>query len=292
MRNAFEKVRYVRVAVIVINGWYGDPNVTDLFERVTHLLSQFKHVVFLTPSTNPDRAYDIIRDRSRALINGVEFNEHFITHPSNRELAKHIVYTKGKSPLATRDEIIGIIDPTTGPVILIGPIRAGKSTQGKLVAEALGRQQVALDAVRWDYYKEIGWTQKAEDEIRAAEGFPGVYRSWKQFEIHAVERVIADYPECVIDFGAGHSVYETPDLLERAKTVLSPISNVILLLPSPDTTESVEELRIRDTVLIDGLEATQFMLTSDTIQRLASIVVSTEGRTAEECATAIAQSVK
>jgi ATPase subunit of ABC transporter with duplicated ATPase domains len=44
-------------------------------------------------------------------------------------------------------------------IVLIGPVRAGKSTQGKLLAKRLGLPQVSLDEVRYGYYKEIGYDE-------------------------------------------------------------------------------------------------------------------------------------
>lgn len=43
------------------------------------------------------------------------------------------------------------------PILLIGPVRSGKSTQGRLLAEALGLPQASTDALRWDYYAEVGY---------------------------------------------------------------------------------------------------------------------------------------
>ena len=39
------------------------------------------------------------------------------------------------------------------PIVLIGPIGAGKSSLGKLLAETLNLPQRAMDDLRFDYYK-------------------------------------------------------------------------------------------------------------------------------------------
>lgn len=59
--------------------------------------------------------------------------------------------------------------------------------------------------------------------------------NWKPFEAYAVERMMADRPLAVIDFGAGHSVFEDETLFERVRVALEPFPNVVLLLPSADT---------------------------------------------------------
>jgi cytidylate kinase len=53
-----------------------------------------------------------------------------------------------------------------GEAILIGPMGAGKSTQGKLLAEALGLPQCSMDEIRWDYYREMGFDD--ENNVRSA----------------------------------------------------------------------------------------------------------------------------
>ena len=72
----------------------------------------------------------------------------------------------------------------------------------------------------------------------------GLLNYWKPFEAQAVEPALTDY-QGVIDFGAGHSVYEDETLLARVQKALAPYPNVILLLPSPDLDESVAIVNAR-----------------------------------------------
>src|SRR5260221_11704513 len=103
-------------------------------------------------------------------------------------------------------------------IILIGPICAGKSTVAKLLAEALHLPHYSVDDDRWTYYKEIGYDEAEASRIAKSEqGMLGLLRYWKPFEAHAVERVLADHSDSVIDFGAGHSVYEDPSLFARVQ---------------------------------------------------------------------------
>src|SRR5437764_7456333 len=122
-------------------------------------------------------------------------------------------------------------------IVLIGPVSAGKTTVGKLLAARMGLPGISMDDVRWDYYKEIGYTKARQDEISKTGGFEAVYWYWKPFELHAVERQLGEPCDTsrVIDFGAGHSVFEDSALFARARSaVAAACRHVIVLLPSPD----------------------------------------------------------
>ncbi|RYD25876.1 MAG: shikimate kinase, partial [Verrucomicrobiaceae bacterium] len=128
-------------------------------------------------------------------------------------------------------------------IILIGPVGVGKSTQGHLLAERLGRPRHAMDARRWEYYREIGYNEEKARRIQDQEGFLGLYRYWKPFEAHAVERLLAETQGAIIDFGAGHSVFEDDALFARVRRAMRAGGEAVLLLPSPDPDESVSLLR-------------------------------------------------
>lgn len=130
-------------------------------------------------------------------------------------------------------------------IILIGPMGVGKTTIAARLADKLDRKWIELDDIRWDYYREAGYDDAAARQVYEAGGQPAIIAYWKPFEAHSVERVLQDHRECVISFGAGHSVYEDEQLFARVKAALQPYRNVILLLPSPDVTESLRILRQR-----------------------------------------------
>jgi hypothetical protein len=169
--------------------------------------------------------------------------------------------------------------------ILIGPIGAGKSTLGRLLAQRLGRPQVALDAVRFAYYAEIGYDPALADRLGREAGLLALYRYWRPFEVHAVERAVAEHRDCVFDFGAGHSVYEDPALLGRAQRALAPFAHVVLLLPAPDPAESVRVLRERRghrPVVSGGVDFDELFVTHPSNCTLATHTIYTAGRTPEE----------
>jgi len=84
------------------------------FDRVQQALAPFRKVVLVLPSPDLDRSAAVLRERSAEEWwlkeirerHGFDMNEHFVRHPSNCRLAKLTVYTEGKSPEETRDEIL------------------------------------------------------------------------------------------------------------------------------------------------------------------------------------------
>lgn len=164
----------------------------------------------------------------------------------------------------------------------------GKTTIGGLLAQSLGIEHIELDDLRWKYYQEIGYDPGLAQKIRAEEGFLNLYRYWKPFEIHAVERVLADTQDGVISFGAGHSVYEDDNLFQRAERALELYLNIILILPSSDIRQSAELLKHRFEAVgkaegfepsLETLAMIDHFLSHPSNQRLAKQVVYTEGKT-------------
>jgi shikimate kinase len=142
-----------------------------------------------------------------------------------------------------------VIDST---IVLIGHVRAGKTVVGKLLAERLGIPRFSLDDERWKYYAEIGYDESEASRIaKSSDGIISLLSYWKPFEAHAVERVLADHPGSVLDFGAGHSVYTDEELFSRVQRALAPYPNVIMLLPTPDLDESVRILNERFSQLLE-----------------------------------------
>lgn len=169
-------------------------------------------------------------------------------------------------------------------IVLIGPVRAGKSTLGALLAERLQLPRCPMDDVRFGYYAEIGYDEAFADRVGEAAGFWPVYMYWKEFECHAVERLVTEHHDCVIDFGAGHSVYENDNHLQRAAAALAPFDNVVLLLPCADEDECCRILRERwpEEPGQVTLDLNEHFVRHPANRRLASIVVYTAGKTPEE----------
>ncbi|MGH2582124.1 MAG: shikimate kinase [Anaerolineales bacterium] len=181
-------------------------------------------------------------------------------------------------------------------IILIGPMCAGKSTVAKLLAESLGIENFAVDDHRWNYYEQTDYDKAKAARIIEAEGMVALLNYMKPFEAFAVEKIMAEKSNCVIDFGAGHSVHEDETLFKRVRDALSQCQNVVLLLPSADLDESTQILNARFTELLQRevgsvdpnlLDLNEHFVKHPSNHTLAKLVVYTNGKSPDETANEI-----
>jgi shikimate kinase len=177
-------------------------------------------------------------------------------------------------------------------IILIGPIGTGKTTLAKLLSVRLSLPYYSLDEKRWEYYQEVGYDPIRETQIDQEEGLPGVFRYWKRFDLHAIQRLLQEFHNGIFDFGGMASLFDEAEEFTRLKALLEPYKNVILLLPSPDLEVSKEALRKRISLgntcpfdgRIDGFDYQEYMVKHPSNYALAKFKVYTQNRTPEETA--------
>jgi hypothetical protein len=179
----------------------------------------------------------------------------------------------------------------TLPILFIGPVRAGKTTLARLIATQLNFTHISLDDLRWKYYREVGYDDNLAKQIRAQGGFLALMFYRQLFDAYSAERVLGDYPDAVIDFGAGIGPFENQEHMEHIRTLFEPIPNIILLLPSPDIEESLRILRQRD---INPLADLKFDINAHFINHpgyklLAKHIIYTNNNTPEQSCAEVLQ---
>jgi shikimate kinase len=166
-------------------------------------------------------------------------------------------------------------------IILIGPMKAGKSTIGRLLSQKLRIPQYSLNRYRDKYYQEINYDKDLAHRLaNDVEGF-ALYKYWKPFELYSVKRILQDFPRGIIDFGGGQSVYEDLKQFNEVKEILRPYKNVVLLIPSPDKSESKEILNSR--IKTEGERLlNEHLIDHHSNYDLAKITIYTKGKSPEE----------
>jgi hypothetical protein len=91
----------------------------SLFLRVKIALEPHPFVILIMPDPDLELSIAILNERTGGFISrGFDFHEHFVRHPSNYILAKHIIYTNGKTPDESCQEIIDWLAISEGPSVL------------------------------------------------------------------------------------------------------------------------------------------------------------------------------
>lgn len=180
-------------------------------------------------------------------------------------------------------------------MILVGPLAAGKSTLGALVAQHLGHPFVDIDDIAWSYCAEVGWDLDRLLERDEAVGWVAAEREWEPARAHAVERAVPDHPDTVLAFGAGYTSFTGPEYADQVRRALAPVPDVVHLLPSPDPVRSVVVLRERAIAsrgkdwIIEGHDWIAEWVADPLAAEVAAATVYTDGISPEESAEQLVQ---
>ena len=145
-------------------------------------------------------------------------------------------------------------------ILLIGPMGAGKSMLSDKISYETGMPKAALD------------DRNAFAELYSQEKN---FYNFKYFEAYLTSSVLTGMNKpMIIDFGAGHSVYDQPLIRGYMKSLISKFSTVIYVLPSRNKEESLEILstRIKNRDIIpEG--ANEYFLSSGLNEEMATNII-------------------
>lgn len=168
------------------------------------------------------------------------------------------------------------------PIILIGPLKAGKSTVGKLLAEQLKLPFYSLDALEKRYTIPAGFDEAVAEDIRWQSGAWAWYGYRRQFFADAVIQFLAEHGEGVLELGGGHPILPDAASQARVNEALASYKNIVLLLPHPDkeTTLRILNGRLRPEWRADDWN--RHFLAGDQFQTLATLTIYTQNKTPEQ----------
>ncbi len=163
-------------------------------------------------------------------------------------------------------------------IILIGPSGIGKTTIGRELSKKSGMKQLSLDGI-------------ANEDRR--NGTRRKFSNSDDYKLFLFNKVIENAKRSksygIVDFGAGHSVFENEDKFILAQKLLGNFQNIIFLQYSDDISESLSVINSRSTG--DTRDNLRF-LTSNCNTRLATMVVYTKDKSPEDIAEEIIDRIK
>jgi hypothetical protein len=115
-----------------------------------------------------------------------------------------------------------------------------------------------------------------------------------------VEAILRDHAQAVVDFGAGHSVYDDPADLERVRFALQGFV-VVFVLPCADQEQAIAILNARFRALLEreGILPTEkyMQLNADFVrsqcnEQLATLTVYTEGKRPQQTCAEIIEALR
>lgn len=166
----------------------------------------------------------------------------------------------------------------TDSIILIGPSGAGKSTVAEVLSKRLNMPRLCLDRIaNWARGNGIRQKFKSSDEFNSF------------MILESIKRAKEQGIPGIVDFGAGHSIYEDDEIFEIVKMGMKPFKNVVLLLPCEDEEDALRIMKERST---GDTNDNLMFLRSKCNKELATMTVYGNGRTPNEIADEVVDKIK
>ena len=165
-------------------------------------------------------------------------------------------------------------DISNQSILMIGPMGAGKSTIAKKLGENLNMPVISLDNRK----QLIQYYSKQKE-----------FSNFKDFEFYLTSSILTTLKApAIIDFGAGHSIYENNIMFYEMKKLISKFSNVVYIIPSKDKEASLKILNQRLKERVDYSpqkeQDNRHFLTSNCNTSLATITEYTDLKSIGEIA--------
>ncbi len=172
---------------------------------------------------------------------------------------------------------------------MIGPMAAGKTTLARAVSAALDLPYAPLDWIGFAPMVRHGLDVRAYE---AASDWAARDAIRRPHCLAAAEAALRDFPDFVLDFGAGHAHADDPTDMARLEALLAPMPHVVWVRPHEDPDEGVRIVTARDQARFAAQghawdasrePALRAFVHSPCFPRLATMSVVTGGRDIDAC---------
>jgi len=177
------------------------------------------------------------------------------------------------------------------PIVLIGPLKTGKTTIERLLSAKLDMPFISLDKLERDYIRLVGFDDVQAEQIQTARGDFEWYSYRRQFFDEAVVRFLAKYKQGILELGGGHPILPTEEQQRRVEAMLAPIRNTVLLMPTPNLEESRQILKLRQKPERLHPDLNDIFLADNRFFRIAKHVIYTLNKSPEQVVDEVAQAV-
>lgn len=130
-------------------------------------------------------------------------------------------------------------------IILLGPIAAGKTSVGELLAQNLGKDFIDIDERREKIYETLRYSSKRANFLYKMFGIKGWYFYQKKFELASVKIILNEGSDRVISFGAGQAVYHSGKMRREFCKLIENNPNIFLLMPFKSSEQTLKLLNQR-----------------------------------------------
>jgi hypothetical protein len=85
-------------------------------------------------------------------------------------------------------------------IILLGPMAVGKTTTAKYLSTITGIDFIEIDEIRNKFFNKIDYNHSEAMREFEKDGFVGLTRYWKPYELHTILRSLEEYEYKIFDF--------------------------------------------------------------------------------------------
>ncbi|MDQ3235388.1 MAG: hypothetical protein M3Q07_26555 [Pseudobdellovibrionaceae bacterium] len=130
-------------------------------------------------------------------------------------------------------------------IVIAGPMGAGKSRISRALSIKLDLPLYSADKLRWYYFAKHGFNEVNASQMTKSGDIEGAHLLHKKHELLALESMLAEFSDGIMDLGGGFLDCTSEEDEKRARAALKAQKKVVCLLPSENKIDSMLILNSR-----------------------------------------------